>query len=88
MQVYGPVFLFLARRSMAYTKPYLTIPQQLALLQSRGMQISDIEKATHALERIGYYRLSGFWHPFRRRDVQGIGAAKVVIVAPVFVHLP
>jgi abortive infection bacteriophage resistance protein len=50
---------------MAYQKPYLTVSEQIALIQSRGMVITDRAKAEHALERIGYYRLSGFWYPFR-----------------------
>lgn len=30
------------------------------------MTISDSGKAADALKRIGYYRLSGYWYPFRR----------------------
>src|SRR5690242_9811884 len=48
-----------------YSKPYLSLPQQLALLESRGMQISDKPKALSYLERIGYYRLSAYWYPYR-----------------------
>lgn len=50
---------------MAYTKPYLTIPQQIALIQSRGMVVTDLPKAGSYLERSGYYRLSGYWYPYR-----------------------
>lgn len=49
-----------------YTKPYLTTDQQVALLISRGMAISDVEKAKSCLARIGYYRLSAYWFPFRK----------------------
>ena len=49
----------------AYTKPYLTPAQQIQLLQSRGMEVSDIAKAEAYLSRIGYYRLSAYWYPFR-----------------------
>lgn len=49
-----------------YSKPYLTLDQQVALLVSRGMSISDTEKAKTCLARIGYYRLSAYWHPFRK----------------------
>jgi abortive infection bacteriophage resistance protein len=48
-----------------FSKPYLTVPDQLALLRSRGMGITDDVRATAALERIGYYRLSGYWYPLR-----------------------
>jgi abortive infection bacteriophage resistance protein len=51
---------------MNYNKPYLTVPQQRALLESRGMEISDASKADEYLRRIGYYRLSAYWYPFRR----------------------
>jgi abortive infection bacteriophage resistance protein len=37
--------------------------QQLEQLQKRGLQIPNIEKATHLLESISYYRLSGYWYP-------------------------
>lgn len=53
---------------MAYSKPYLTVAQQVALLQSRGMAVTDVPKATLWLERIGYYRLSGYWYPFRQSE--------------------
>ena len=52
---------------MAYSKPWLSIADQLAQLQARGMLISDVAKATDYLERIGYYRLSGYWYDFRQR---------------------
>lgn len=50
---------------MAYAKPYLTVAQQIALLQSRGMTITDVPKASSYLERVGYYRLSGYSYPYR-----------------------
>ena len=51
-----------------YPKPYLTIPAQIELLKSRGMSVPDIPKASEYLQRIGYYRLSAYWHPMRKRD--------------------
>ena len=50
-----------------YTKPHLSIPDQLALLQARGMTIGDPERAARYLARLGYYRLSGYWYPARIR---------------------
>lgn len=35
------------------------------------MTISEDEQAETVLRRIGYYRLSGYWHPFRERDNTG-----------------
>lgn len=54
---------------MPYAKPFLTIQQQLALLQQRGLQITDVSKANACLGRIGYYRLSGYLHSFRESQV-------------------
>jgi len=50
---------------VAFTKPYLSVPDQIAQLKRRGMVISDDAAATAYLRRIGYYRLSGYWHPWR-----------------------
>ena len=46
-----------------YTKPVTTINQQIELLRSRGMLISDKGRAKHILENISYYRLAGYWWP-------------------------
>ncbi|WP_051448441.1 Abi family protein [Bradyrhizobium sp. WSM1417] len=61
---------------MAYSKPYLSVPDQLALIKGRGMIISDDALAEVYLNRIGYYRLSGYWYPYR--ESQGSGASLVV----------
>ncbi len=49
-------------------KPWSTFSDQLELLISRGMEVDDKETALSYLERIGYYRLSGYWYPFRIYD--------------------
>ncbi|MDE6009404.1 MAG: Abi family protein [Muribaculaceae bacterium] len=41
-----------------------TLDEQIALLKSRGMIISDIEKAKEVLFDVGYYRLGFYWFPF------------------------
>lgn len=48
------------------TKRWLSFEEQLELLQSRDMQIDDSQKALNYLQRIGYYRLSGYWYPLRK----------------------
>lgn len=50
---------------MRYQKPFLSIAQQIALLEARGLEIGDRHLANQALEQIGYYRLSAYWYPFR-----------------------
>ena len=49
----------------SYTKPFLTIDQQLDLIASRGLDIGDRDYAADCLKNIGYYRLSGYWYPLR-----------------------
>jgi abortive infection bacteriophage resistance protein len=51
--------------AVVFTKPYLSVPEQVALLKRRGMVISDDGAAEAYLRRIGYYRLSGYWHSWR-----------------------
>ena len=51
----------------AYSKPWVSYQEQLDLLVNRGMKATDPEKALDYLERIGYYRLSGYWFAFRER---------------------
>ncbi|WP_213578571.1 Abi family protein [Rhodococcus sp. USK13] len=50
-----------------FTKTFKTIPEQVELLRSRGMEIPDESSATRILETVGYYRLSGYWYPYRKR---------------------
>lgn len=52
-----------------YSKPFLSLDKQLQLLQDRGMKITDKAKALSYLQRIGYYRLSAYWHPFRKANL-------------------
>lgn len=52
---------------MKYTKPALTIEDQADLLLSRGMQ-GDRDLMIARLKTTNYYRLSGYWQPFRAPD--------------------
>jgi abortive infection bacteriophage resistance protein len=49
-----------------YNKPYITFNEQLNLLKSRGLEITDDAIALEYLRRLGYYRLSGYWYPCRK----------------------
>lgn len=49
-----------------YNKPYLNFDQQLELLRSRGLEVTNESVALEYLRRLGYYRLSGYWYPFRK----------------------
>ncbi|WP_311475435.1 Abi family protein [uncultured Corynebacterium sp.] len=48
-----------------YNKPFLEIEDQISLLEERGMSFKDKQDAFGRLQSIGYYRLSGYWYPFR-----------------------
>ena len=49
-------------------KAWKDYDELLELLKHRGMYISDETRALHYLKHIGYYRLSGYWYPFRQKD--------------------
>jgi abortive infection bacteriophage resistance protein len=53
-------------------KPFLSYVEQLRLLQSRGMIVSDEPAALDALQRLNYYRLSGYWYSFRKTNPRGV----------------
>lgn len=46
-------------------KEYKTYEEQVALLESRGMDVGDHDSAVAKLSEVSYYRLSGYWYPFR-----------------------
>ena len=56
-----------------FSKPYFSVPEQIALLKSRGLKITNDARAAAALERIGYYRLSGYWYPLRTSTTTTLG---------------
>ncbi len=53
---------------MPYSKPWISHQEQLDRLKQRGLAVTDDKKALSYLKRIGYYRLSGYWYPFRERS--------------------
>lgn len=56
---------------MRELKTHLTIDEQLRLLESRGLEITDRARAARHLRRIGYYRLSAYCWPFLISDADG-----------------
>ncbi|MFA1626344.1 Abi family protein [Rhizobium mongolense] len=50
-----------------HPKVWKSYKDQLDILISRGLQVDDEDKALEYLEKIGYYRLSGYWYPFREQ---------------------
>ena len=51
------------------TKPFKTYDEQIALLKSRGLIISNEEEAKEILKRMNYYRLSAYSLTLRKDDV-------------------
>ncbi|QBF47799.1 Abi family protein [Janibacter limosus] len=45
-------------------KPFTSISDQVDILRRRGMSL-DRDEAARWLEVVGYYRLSGYWYPYR-----------------------
>lgn len=63
--------------SSSYTKPYLTVRAQVDKLMDRGMLVASRADAEQLLRRVGYYRLSGYWYPYREREVRADGTETV-----------
>lgn len=53
---------------MTALKPWVSMEDQLARLKQRGLAVSNDGAALSYLQRIGYYRLSGYWYPLRELD--------------------
>ena len=51
-------------------KPHLKYSDQIALLQHRGMHVSDVEFARAAIREYGYYKISGYFYPLRKTAPQ------------------
>jgi abortive infection bacteriophage resistance protein len=49
-------------------KPWVSYNDQLKILKDRGMLVDNELAALSYLERVGYYRLSGYWYPLRVYD--------------------
>lgn len=50
-----------------YGKPHLSYERQLRLLKERGLTVADGQRSIEVLKRVGYYRLSAYWYPFRAK---------------------
>ena len=50
---------------MKYTKAAFSYTEQLELLISRKLTCDDRDRALKWLQRVGYYRLSAYFLPFR-----------------------
>ncbi len=57
---------------MLYNKPVTLIDTQIKQLQERGLEIKDIDQASHYLSVISYYRLAGYWWPMQSDKVSHV----------------
>lgn len=57
---------------MRFTKPPLTLEEQANLLLVRGMA-GDRNLMVERLAVVNYYRLSGYWYPFRTLTIHSSG---------------
>jgi abortive infection bacteriophage resistance protein len=55
-----------------YNKPHLTHAEQVRHLKAKGMTFEDESLAMVHLAKIGYYRLSAYWHPYKARHAAQI----------------
>ena len=62
----GPVFIFMVVRVVDGVKAYKSYAEQVEILRARGMEVDDRDAALDVLRRVNYYRLSGYWYPFRQ----------------------
>ncbi|WP_402464490.1 Abi family protein [Isoptericola aurantiacus] len=53
---------------VAYTKPWLSVDEQVARLASRGVDVHPEARTAALLRSVGYYRLTGYLYPFRRSE--------------------
>lgn len=51
-----------------YSKPAISIDNQIQLLESRGMVFQDKANAKQKLANLNYYRLRGYWIPFETNN--------------------
>ena len=54
---------------MNHDKPWKSFEEQLSILKTRGLRVDNESAALDYLERIGYYRLSGYWYSFRQLEL-------------------
>lgn len=54
-----------------YEKKALTYAEQAQQLIQRGL-VAELEELEYRLTSVSYYRLSGYLHPYRKRDEEGL----------------
>lgn len=57
-----------SKTKKSYNKSFKTIDEQIELLENRGMLFRNKKKAKYYLINLNYYRLSGYWLPYKKLD--------------------
>lgn len=68
MQVLAHIVRVWSGLKREFTKDFKTYEELLAILESRQLPARNRDHCLNALRRIGYYRLSAYWYPFRVRS--------------------
>ena len=58
----------ITKTKKSYKKSFKTIDEQIELLENRGMLFRNKKKARYYLINLNYYRLSGYWLPYKKSD--------------------
>lgn len=66
-----------------YTKPWLSLEQQVERLRDHNLQVPSVDEAVKLLATIGYYRLTGYLYPFRESEgyVDDEGKSRVRVLS-------
>ncbi len=64
---------------MHFSKPALSISDQITLLKSRGMLMRDQQIAENWLASVSYYRMSAYWLPYEKKPLKGKTRSKEFI---------
>jgi abortive infection bacteriophage resistance protein len=70
--------------TVPYTKPFLSIADQASHLVARGLDIGDHAAAHQILEKLGYYRISGYLYPLRKSTVTLVDGKLTTLVESAF----
>lgn len=62
----------------SYSRPHLSFQDQLEQLKQRGLIVANDAAALDWLRKLGYYRLSAYWYPFRQRTMVQVGPNQIV----------
>ena len=79
-QMSGSFFYMHMTERIPFGKHYTEEQNLITLLQSRGLSITDVNKANHYLTHIGYYRLSAYMYPLLRVPKERLSRKSVGII--------